>query len=172
MLLGPAVMMLVYVGQASGKLYYFSRGFNENIALILVGVSLSGFLFQTLFFRSELSLFMTLLCGAFFCREWHFYGTSNGVYVALGFLGFWAYKRKDNFLRIIGGSYLKVWLFSTFWTYLLSQLIARRLFRYLYLPLEDNLHIYLEESLETTAHLMMIATCVICFLTILKQNKK
>ena len=46
-------------------------------------------------------------------------------------------------------------LFAVFMTYVLSQLVTRRVFRYVHLPLEGELHIYFEETIETTGHLMM-----------------
>ena len=97
-----------------------------------------------------------MLSGAFFCREWHFAGTSTGVYVVLVLLGFWAFKQRRLFDKFIGKGRFRIWLFSAFATYLLSQLIARRFFRHLYLPQEAQLHINLEETVETMAHVMLI----------------
>ncbi len=163
LLLGPAAMLLVYVAQLSHQEEIVSRSSNEDIALILLSIPLMGFLLQAYLFRSDFHLFMASLCGAFFCREWHFPGTSQGIYISLVLLAFWAVKRKQAFEKIVGNGRFKMWLFATFATYLLSQLIARRVFRYVYLPQEAQLHIFLEETVETTAHLMMIAACFIAW---------
>jgi len=163
LLLGPTAMLLVYVAQMSHLEAIVSRHSNEYIALILLSIPLIGFLIQAFLFRSDFHLFMASLCGAFFCREWHFPGTSKGIYIALALLAFWAVKRKQTFEKIIGNGQFKTWFFATFWTYLLSQLIARRVFRYVYLPQEAQLHVFLEETVETTAHLMMIAVCFIAW---------
>ncbi|MCD6393617.1 MAG: hypothetical protein J7M40_08920 [Planctomycetes bacterium] len=160
-MLGPMAMLAVYVATALGQKWFVSRGTNENIALILLSVPLLGFTFRAIAFRSEFHLFMAVLCAAFFCREWHFAGTSKGIYVMLGLLAFWAVKRKTELEGIIGEGPAKVWVWSTFATYVLSQLIARRFFRYVYLPQETELHILLEESVETMAHLAMIVTCLV-----------
>jgi hypothetical protein len=161
LLLGPAAMVWVYIANATGMRWFVSRGTNENMALALVGVSLLGFVIQAIIYRSEFHLFMAILCGSFFCREWHFAGTSNGIYVMLGILAFWAVKRKDALEGIVGEGHLKVWFWATFSGYVLSQLIARRVFRYVYLPQEAQLHVLFEESVETMAHIMMIVTCLI-----------
>ena len=154
-------MLLVYMAQLSHQGGFVSRHANERIALVLLAIPLAGFLTQSFIFRSEFYLFMASLCAAFFCREWHFPGTSDGIYIALALLGFWAVKKKQMFKNIFNNRHCKIWLFATFATYLLSQLIARRVFRYVHLPQEDQLHIFLEETVETTAHLLMIATCFI-----------
>ena len=163
LLLGPIAMLLVYVAQMSHLEQIVSRHSNESIALILLGIPLTGFLIQAFFFRSDFHLFMASLCGAFFCREWHFPGTSKGIYIALALLAFWAVRRKQTFEKIIGNGRFKIWLIATFWTYLLSQLIARRVFRYVYLPQEAEFHVFLEETVETIAHLMMITACFIAW---------
>jgi hypothetical protein len=139
-----------------------SRTPNENIALFLVGISLVGFIVQTILFRSEFHLFMAFLCGAFFCREWHFPGTGKGIYIALGVLVFWAVIRRKELEKIIKNSLVKIWIPCTFATYFLSQLIARRAFRNI-LPIEDEVNVALEESVETVAHIMMIVICLIAF---------
>jgi hypothetical protein len=163
LLLGPIAMLLVYVARLTHQEQIVSRHSNESIALILLSIPLAGFLIQAFLFRSGFHLFMASMCAAFFCREWHFPGTSKGIYIALTLLAFWAVRRKQTFVKIIGNGRFKIWLIATFWTYLLSQLIARRVFRYVYLPREAELHIFLEETVETIAHLMMIVVCFIAW---------
>jgi len=162
-LLGPMAMLCVYLAEKLGHLQSFGRSSNESIALLLLAVPTIGFIVQAFIFRSEFHLFMLVLCAAFFCREWHFPGTSQGIYVTLAVLVLWAVKRKDKFETLVKNSPLEVWLWSTFWTYLLSQLIARRVFRSLHLPAEELMHVFLEESVETTGHLMMIVICIIAW---------
>lgn len=157
LLLGPAAMLLVYIAYLYHLERFFSRRINEDIALILLCIALINFCLQACVFRSNFYLFMACLSGAFFCREWHFYGTSIGIYVVLALLAFWWIKQKDVFDRSIGNGRFRIWLVAVFVTYLLSQLIARRVFRYVHLSFEGHLHTHLEESVETAAHLMLIA---------------
>ena len=170
-LLGPGAMLFVYLTKIIGQEWLISRGSNENIALWLLGVCVIGFAIQAFHFRSEFHLFMLALCVAFFCREWHFPGTGKGIYIALAVLALWAIIRKDK-LEVIRDNRLKVWLWVTFGTYLLSQLIARRVFRYVHLPQEADLHILLEETVETMAHIMMIITCFLAWRAVARHNKK
>lgn len=162
LLLGPVAMALVYIAEATGREELVSRGFNEQMALVLVGIPLVLFALQAIIFRSEFHLFMAVLCAAFFCREWHFYGTSRGIYIALVLLGTWAAIRRVNFDRIVGKGHLRIWIIAMLVTYLLSQLIARRVFKHIpILPNEGQLHISLEETVETAGHLTMIAVSII-----------
>ena len=158
LLFGPAAMIWVYIAYWTHHENLVSRKTNEEIALFLLTISFINFFLQAVLLRSNFSLFMASLSAAFFCREWHFPGTSSGIYIALALLAVWAVKKKDEFINIIGNNLFKIWFIATFSTYLLSQLIARRVFRYVYLPQEDLLHIFLEETVETTAHLMLIVT--------------
>ncbi|MHC4738572.1 MAG: hypothetical protein ACYS9Y_06675 [Planctomycetota bacterium] len=171
-MLGPMTMLCVYLAKMFGHLQFFSRGTNESIALVLLSVPIIGFIVQTSIFRSEFHAFMLVLCTALFCREWHFPGTSKGIYVALAALVFWAVKRKDKLESLVKNNLLKVWLWSTFWTYVLSLLISRRAFKYVYLPAEEMMHVFLEESVETTAHLMMIVTCIIAWNKVAEHKKQ
>jgi len=165
-------MAWVYIAQAIGKGELVSRGANENMALILVGISVLGFAVQSIKYRQEFQFFMLALSAAFFCREWHFYGTSNGIYVALGLLAVWAFMRKDQLGSFFSGNAVEVWAWTAFTCYLLSQLIARRVFRYVHLPSEEQMHIYLEESVETMAHIVMIITCIISWVRAAKMKKQ
>ncbi|MFA5553779.1 MAG: hypothetical protein WCZ89_10400 [Phycisphaerae bacterium] len=157
LLIGPTSMILVYIAFYFDKLRFVDKAANENIALILLGIAAANFALQTAIYKKSFILFMLCLTAAFFCREWHFPGTGKGIYIALACLVFWAFKQKNEFEKYIGPSRFRIWLIATFAAYLFSQLIARRVFRYIYLPYEDPLHIYLEETAETAAHLMMLA---------------
>ena len=170
LLFGPAAMVFVYIAQMTDNGHLTSRGTNENMALILLSVSIIGFAAQYVKYRREFSLFMLTLCIAFFCREWHFAGTSNGIYVALALLGFWAFKRKAQLEDFFKGNATEVWAWATFSLYLLSQLIARRVFRYVHLPAEEEMHIFLEETVETTGHIVMIITCIITWIIAAKTK--
>lgn len=171
LLLGPAMMVWVYIAQAIGKSWLVSRGTNEKMALILVGISIVGFGIQAAKYKQEFQFFMLTLCVAFFCREWHFEGTSKGIYIALSVLAVWAITRKDKLESFLKVGAVKVWVWAAFSCYLLSQLIARRVFRYMYLPCEDEMHIFLEESVETMAHIVMIITCFVSWLRSAKEDE-
>jgi hypothetical protein len=159
--MGPLAMALVYIAQAVSPEQIAWRGANEGIALILVGISIVGFGIQAIKYKQEFQFFMLALCIAFFCREWHFAGTSNGIYVVLVILAVWFFKRQRQIDSFFKGNSVEPWFWATFSCYALSQIIARRVFRYVSLPREEEMHIYLEESVETMAHIVMIITCAI-----------
>jgi hypothetical protein len=163
-------MVWVYIALAIGKGQLVSRGMNEGAALILVGVSVVGFGASAIKYRQEFLFFMLALCVAFFCREWHFAGTSNGIYVALAVLAVWAVKRKEKLSVFFEGNAVEIWAWTAFSCYVLSQLIARRVFRYVYLPGEEEMHIFLEESVETMAHVVMIVTCFVSWVRAAGQS--
>lgn len=171
LLFGPATMAMVYIVQAISKEQVPWRGANEDMALIILGVSVVGFGLQAIKYKQDFLFFMLTLSVAFFCREWHFAGTSNGVYVVLALLAVWAVKRKDKLEPFYKGNAVEVWAWAAFSCYALSQIIARRVFRYVYLPGEEEMHVYLEESVETMAHVVMIITCLVSWLRAAKINK-
>jgi hypothetical protein len=169
--MGPVAMVLVYIVQAFSKEQVPWRGANESMALILVGVSVVGFGIQAIKYRQEFQFFMLALCAAFFCREWHFAGTSNGIYIALGCLAIWFFKRQRQIDGFFKGNAVETWFWATFSCYVLSQIIARRVFRYVGLPGEEEMHIYLEESVETMAHVVMIITCFVSWMRAKGKNQ-
>ncbi len=163
--MGPIAMVFVYGVYYAGHGWLASRSTHEVIAPGLLLVPLSVFAVQALVYRSEFHLFMGCLCAALFCRELHFAGTSAGIYIALVVLGVWWAARGKFMEAAIASTGLRVWLIGTGACYLLSQVIARRVFRYLWLPREDELHVYLEETVETMAHLMLLSGCFLLWRT-------
>jgi len=134
---------------------------NEQIALPLVLISVVAYGLLAWCRHNEFSLVMFILSLGFFCREWHFAGTSTGVYVVAAFVGAWLIYRRKEIGTLIKNTPVEVWLWAAFLCYALAQLIARRVFAEKYLgllPNEEQYHIPLEESMETMAHLMLAAT--------------
>ena len=151
----------VYATKALGLDYLCSRGSNEIIAMPLVFVSVASFGILVLRKHNEFALIMLLLSVGFFCREWHFAGTSNGIYVVLAIVAGWFVVRRKSIDKLIKGNKVEIWLWATFLCYVAAQLVARRVFsdKYLgFLPREDEYHIFFEETIETTAHLMLMLT--------------
>ncbi len=171
LLLGPLAMVGVYIAGLAGRLEYVSKPIHERMAPWLLLIPLVGFALRAAVARKEFYLFMAVFSAVLFCREWHFTGTGPGVYVGLGLLAFWAVRRKDHLWVWVAGSPLRIWLGSVLATYALSQLIARRFFRHLGLPYEDEFHIALEETVETAGHLMMIVVLLLAWRLIPRSAK-
>lgn len=171
----PFGFAYVYITKHFGWDSLCSRASTEMVALPLVGISLLGFLVLAIKTRNEFIIGMTFLTVAFFCREWHFAGTSKGIYVALLIFIGWFLCRRKIIDEMINGQRIKVWLTVTASCYLLSQIIARRVFaeRYLgLLPLEGQYHIFFEEVFEVTAHVLMIITCAFAWSLFYFKKKK
>jgi hypothetical protein len=142
------------------------RDFNEHIALPLVFLSILGYGAMALRYLNEFLLVMFILSVDFFCREWHFAGTTYGVYMVAAILGCWVLYRRKTIASLIKNTPVEIWLWATAACYLFSVLISRRVFgdgHLGLLPNENLYHIPLEESTETMAHLMLALTCLIAW---------
>jgi UDP-N-acetylmuramyl pentapeptide phosphotransferase/UDP-N-acetylglucosamine-1-phosphate transferase len=81
-------------------------------------------------------------------------------------MGLWAFGWREKLFDCLNRSrILKVSFFGVLWTYLFSQLIARRVFRGIF-PDESLLHIPMEETVETFSHLFFLVFALFCFLFI------
>ncbi|MHC4468812.1 MAG: hypothetical protein ACYSUZ_05515, partial [Planctomycetota bacterium] len=142
------------------------RNTNEAIALPLVMISVVGYGLLAWQRRNEFALVLFVLSLGFFCREWHFAGTSDGVYVVGAFVGAWFLYRRKTIGALIKDTPVEIWLWSACLCYGMSLLIARRVFAEKYLgllPMEELYHIPLEETMETMAHVMLAATCLVAW---------
>lgn len=153
----PLVLSLsVYIAYFAGWTAFYEKRTHEILALPILAAAFFVFFARTCRERHPLFILLTALAGAFFLREWHFSGTSKGIYIALVVLAALAWKWKEALKVLHQWLPMKVWLLTAFLTYGLSQFTARRGFRVLHLPLEYELHVGLEEVLETAAHLMLL----------------
>ena len=162
LLLGPSTMLTVYTAYFAKYPGFYNKRIHETLALIILSLVVLNFLSCALLYRRLIHIVLSVLTAALFCREWHFAGTSTGIYIALALIGIWSFVYRKKLMEAIKSGPLKSWLNATFLTYILSQLIARRVFRSL-LPMENELHVPLEEVVETTAHLMLLVASIIAW---------
>ena len=159
--------IVVYTLGHYGLEHLCERRINEQIALPLVLVSVVGYGLLAWRRRNEFCLVMFVLSLGFFFREWHFAGTSKGVYVVAACVGIWFVYRRKAIEALIKNTPVEIWLWSAFLCYGMGVLIARRVFAEKYLgllPMEEQYHISLEETMETMAHIMLAATCLVAWL--------
>lgn len=149
-------MVLVYVAYVLQWSQLLDKSLQETLALVITVLAFISFSLRYYSGRSPVHLILVVLAVVFFCREVHFAGTSSGVYVALVVIGAWVMYWRRRLKPLIDNGQFRFWLVSTLGTYLLSQLIARRVFRFL--PHESELHVPLEEIVENAAHLMLFVT--------------
>lgn len=86
------------------------RSSYEIIALPLVLVSVLSFGLLAWKKRNEFALVMFVLSTGFFCREWHFVGTSSGIYVVLAVVAGWFILRSNSIDKLIKGEKVERWL--------------------------------------------------------------
>ena len=109
----PLAIIYVYVTSYFGYDWLCVKSFHEPIAFPIVGMSILSFFWLAYKTKNELASAMVFLNVAFFFREWHFAGTSTGVYIAIGiFVGWFVYRRKQ-IEKMITGRKIKIWLFAT-----------------------------------------------------------
>lgn len=151
----------VYGFGALGYQEVFGRTYNEAIAIPLLFVSAASFGLLARKHRNEFALALAVLSTGFFLREWHFTGTGTAVYVVATGVAGWFVVRRRRMSELIKNTPVEIWLWATGLCYLLSQMIARRMFggdHLGWLPMEDTYHISLEETMETLAHIMLALT--------------
>ena len=171
----PLAIMYVYVTSYFGFDWLCAKSFHEPLALPIVGMSVLSFFWLACKTKNELSIAMTFLNVAFFCREWHFAGTDKGIYIAISLFAGWFIYRREQIEEMITGKRIKIWLFATASCYLFSQIMARRVFSVNHLgllPLEGEYFVSFEETLEGTAHLLMLVTSIVAWSTFYFNKKK
>jgi len=131
----------------------------EEPAPYLVGAAAAIYAARAVWTFNPLYWIVAVLGAALTCREIHFAGTSRGLYVALAVLAGWAVAWRGRLYGPLGDWRHTSWLLATLAGYFLSQLVARRAFKFI--PGEHAIHRSLEECAETAAHAMFIVTALV-----------
>ncbi len=153
----------VYIANWRGWEGAIAKDPHETLAIILLVIATSIFAFRVVAFRFPLDKILLALSAALLCREIHFAGTKKGIYVAVVLIIIWAiFWRGRYFEGLRVPDLFKVSCFGLFWTYIFSQIIARRAFRGI-LPLEEELHVPFEEIVENIAHVFFIYVGLLSF---------
>lgn len=148
-------MLFVYAVHAQGwdDLLLRKRP-HEAIAIAAVAAAALVCLNALLRSRNLAHALLLVVATSFLIREIHFPGSDALLYVGLAGFGVLAFLWRRRLPEALDQGQLWPWSTSTAWVYLLSQLIARRVFRFL--PEEELLHVPLEEVVENVAHAMLI----------------
>jgi hypothetical protein len=158
--------------------------FNEGIAPWLVSVILVTLLTKSFISRDPLMISLFVLALVFLVRELddtvltvfgstYLFKSKKLVDLLLVGMSLWAFGWHEKLFACLNRSMIqKVSFFGVLWTYLFSQLIARRVFRGVF-PNESLLHIPMEETVESSAHLFFLIFVLFCLFFIPnKQNAK
>ncbi|HET6430405.1 MAG TPA: hypothetical protein VFJ30_18465 [Phycisphaerae bacterium] len=161
----PPAVLAGWVGWANTWGYHPALpAWLETAAIWLVAAATTVLAARTCLTRNPLHLIVTVLAANLLCREIHFAGTTTAVFVVGGLCVAWAVLWREKIARAGRDSRFVSWLLAALWAYLLSQLVAKRIFsaRHLgWIPNEQAIHTSLEEVVETAAHLMFLAAALV-----------
>jgi len=136
---------------------------HETIAIPLLAVAAAAWFGRAVRERSSFLGLVGVQVVIFLMREIHFRGTSDGVYVATAIVGLlllrmaWRADWEKAVLHIDWA--IVTALVVTVGCYAVALLVQRRVFRIL--PGEKQLHVALEEVLETGAHLCFLISAFV-----------
>ncbi len=137
----------------------FSKPIQEIIAICILTINIIVILTAHVKMRKFVTLWLLLLGIALLCRELHFYGTNRGFYIALILLATWCAVKRVKFVQEIqstGGARLLV---GALWMYCMTKVMDRD---YLYfMPKYEEWNDYVEESMESVGHIMILTMSVI-----------
>lgn len=169
---GLAGIVLVYALHGTGWLpVLLKRSFHENLALLIVPAVVIILVVKSAASRDSLVIYLAVLALVFLIRELddttlaafggvHKLKTKKLVDLLLPGMVLWGVVWQERlFASLNRFTFLKTALFGMVWTYLLSQLLARRAFKHI-LPAERLLNVALEETEETIAHLAFLAVAL------------
>jgi hypothetical protein len=137
----------------------------ESLALWLlaIGTALACvrlFLSRDVFFVWGAAVLLTLLC-----REIHFVGTSEGVYVSLVLLGLLAVRFHDRLEGYLAQPFVVNALAMGFFCYVITNTTDQRWWKarssWPGIPGEEVFHVPLEETMEVVGHLFFIAAILL-----------
>lgn len=180
---GMIAVLLVYaVHHFNIYTWLTNKGFLENLALWLVSMIFLVLMTKSFISRDPLMIYLAVLALVFLVRELDdtlltFFGSSYTfkskklVDLLLVVMGLWGLGWHEKLFGSLNRFMIvKISIFGVLWTYLFSQLIARRVFRDV-LPNERLLHVPLEETAETAAHLFFLVFALCCFYFIPNRKK-
>jgi hypothetical protein len=107
------------------------------------------------FFLGSAVLFLLIMC-----REIHFEGTDEAIFIGLVVLLGIVLLKYDRFEAYLANPWVVNLLVAGFVTYFLSQTVDQRWWRII--PGEDLVHVPLEETLELLGHGMIGFAVVLC----------
>ncbi len=169
MLLGPlGVAAVVVASRTYGRFNMLDHEL-DKIGPYLLIVPVAIYAIRSAVTFNPLFVVLTFLTASLLCREIHFSGMDKIIYGCMAVTGAWMVLWRRRLIRPLTDWRHTSWLICTMATYVLSQVIARRAFRFV--PGEDPIHSKIEEGVETMAHLMLIITSLVASWRNYKKRK-
>lgn len=166
--LAPIAFIICAVSYLNGRDLWMQKPLQEPIAIIITFGALIVALLRLGLQRNRFYLLFTLLAACVVLREFHFEWTTKFIYAAVAVLGVWAFFWRDTLIPFLdSNSHRRCWLIATAWTYVFSQIIARKGLQRLCPEgsgaeaLLDAIYTDTEEVVENVAHLMLLITALI-----------
>jgi hypothetical protein len=154
----PVITAILWILMANG----FFRPQKEPLEIAAVAVSgllmliaaVRYILSRQTFFIWSTALFLLIMC-----REIHFYGTDEAIFIGLVIL-LGILFLKDRFKAYLANPWVINLLIAGFFIYFLSQTVDQRWWRTI--PGEGLIHVSLEETLELLGHVLIGMAAVLC----------
>lgn len=179
-----AALAVVYVAHAfEADQTLLAKNGLEALALWLVSVTLAILACKAIISRDALVIYLAVLCLVFLVRELHktqftwddtvyLFRSKKLVSVLLIGMIIWGIGWHEKIVATLNRvNRLNAMVAGVFIAYVFSQVIARRAFRHV-LPNEDALHIPLEETAETAAHVAFLCLAVYCAFAVSNRKAK
>lgn len=154
-LLGAAVLLIMQTPFA----WVTEKDLQEIAAPVVILVAALVSLYVHYCLRVLFTLFLAVLACALFYRELHIIGSSRTLYATIVILAVLCSVKREALREYFSERVISALLFAAMWTYLVTKLLDRNFFTFLpnYYAWSHNV----EESLETVAHLMILALGVV-----------
>jgi hypothetical protein len=158
LLVTPLLVGLTLLAHARGWHALLHKPNLEVVAPPILAVAVLGWLRAWWIARETAIVWLGVLAAVFLCREIHFAGSDGLLEVSLAVLAVWAVLAWRPLLASFRRLPARAWIVAAFFTYFVSQVIARRVFQGI--PGEQGVHVPLEELLEDGAHLLFLVAAL------------
>lgn len=167
-LLAPLAITLCALSHLNDSELWMQKPVQEPIALMLTSYALIFALLKLGLHRNRFYLLFALLAASIVLRELHFEWTTKFIYGAVAALAVLTFVWRATVVPFFNANpHRRCWLIATAWTYVFSQIIARKGLQHL-VPeasaaeaLFDGIYTDTEEVVENIAHLMLLITALI-----------
>lgn len=133
----------------------------EIVAPVVIGLAAALSFIVHRWVGETFTLLLAVFAWSLFARELHFYGTNNGAYIAIAVLAWLASSKRDAIADYLRQTPVAVLLGGAMLTYVVTKVLDRGYLSFL--PGYQDWHHNVEETMETSGHLMVFALVVITF---------
>lgn len=159
LVLPPVITAILWISMANG-IFRLPKEPLEIAAVAITGMLMLIAAVRYLVSRQTFFLWSTALFLLIMCREIHFDGTDEAIFIGLVILLGILLLKYDRFKDNLASPWVINLLVAGFFTYFLSQTVDQRWWRII--PGEDLINVSLEETLELLGHVLIGIAAVLC----------